>query len=68
MQVISSIGPSVGFDHGSQVSPMYMGPSPFQGELHRIDIQLVQRVDPTAAADEDAAAATADERRASAQQ
>jgi arylsulfatase len=68
MQVISSIGPSVGFDHGSQVSPMYTGPSPFEGELHRVDIQLVQRAAPAAAAAEDADVAAADERRANAQQ
>ena len=47
---------------------MYTGPSPFEGDLHRVDIQLVQRADPAAAAAADAAAATADERRASAQQ
>jgi arylsulfatase len=68
MQVISSIGPSVGFDHGSQVSPAYTGPSPFQGQLHRVDVQLVQRADPAAAAVEDADAAAAEERRANAQQ
>jgi arylsulfatase len=68
MQVISSIGPSVGFDHGSQVSSMYSGPSPFQGVLHQVDVQLVQRADPAAAAAEDADAAAADERRANAQQ
>jgi arylsulfatase len=68
MQVISSIGPSVGFDHGSQVSPAYTGPSPFQGQLHRVDVQLVQRADPAAAAVEDADAASAEERRANAQQ
>jgi arylsulfatase len=68
MQVISSIGPSVGFDHGSQVSPMYSGPSPFEGELHRVDIQLVQRADPAAATAEDLEVAAADERRAGSQQ
>jgi arylsulfatase len=68
MQVISSIGPSIGFDHGSQVSSAYTGPSPFEGQLRRVDIQLVQRADPAAAAAEDADVATADERRASAQQ
>ena len=68
MRVISSIGPSVGFDHGSQVSPSYTGPSPFRGELHRVDIQLVQRPDHFAAAAEDAAAAAADERRNMSQQ
>jgi arylsulfatase len=68
MQVISSIGPSVGVDHGSQVSSLYSGPSPFQGVLHQVDVQLVQRTDPSAAAVEDAEAAAAEERRANAQQ
>ena len=68
MHVISSIGPSVGYDHGSQVSPAYTGPNPFQGHLERVDIQLVQRADPAAATAEDADVAAADERRASAQQ
>ncbi len=68
MQVISSIGPSVGYDHGSQVSPAYTGPNPFQGHLERVDIQLVQRAEPAAATAEDADVAAADERRASAQQ
>ena len=68
MQVMSSIGPSIGFDHGSQVSPMYSGPSPFEGDLHRVDIQLLTRADPAAAAVEDARVAAADERRANAQQ
>ncbi len=68
MLVISSIGPSIGVDHGSQVSPLYVGPNPFQGSLHRIDIQLVRRADPSAAAAEDAEAAAADERRNMSQQ
>lgn len=53
MQVISSIGPSIGYDHGSQVSPMYEGPSPFKGAIERVDVQLVARADPAdQAADE----------------
>ncbi|MGZ6993586.1 MAG: arylsulfatase [Acidimicrobiia bacterium] len=38
MTVISSVGPSVGFDHGSAVSERYRGPFPFSGVLHRVDI------------------------------
>ena len=38
MTVISSVGPSVGFDHGSAVSDRYTGPFPFSGTLHRVDI------------------------------
>ncbi len=38
MTVISSVGPSVGFDHGSAVSTRYRGPFPFSGMLHRVDI------------------------------
>ncbi len=68
MAVISSIGPSIGVDHGSQVSPLYSGPSRFGGDLHRVDIQLLQRVDPSGAADEDAADAAADRRRTLSQQ
>jgi arylsulfatase len=41
MRIISSLGPSVGFDHGSQVSDRYDGPFPFEGVLERVDIQLV---------------------------
>jgi arylsulfatase len=38
MTVISSVGPSVGFDNGSAVSARYVGPFPFSGTLHRVDI------------------------------
>src|SRR5690606_39202638 len=31
MTMISSIGPSVGYDHGSPVSPLYEAPFPFEG-------------------------------------
>jgi arylsulfatase A-like enzyme len=40
MRMISSTGPSVGLDHGSQVSPRYTGTFPFEGRLERVDIQL----------------------------
>ena len=36
---LSSVGPSVGYDHGSPVSPRYPGPFPFSGVLHEIVIQ-----------------------------
>jgi arylsulfatase len=38
MTVISSVGPSVGFDHGSAVSPRYTAPYRFTGSLERIEI------------------------------
>lgn len=41
MRIISSLGPSVGYDHGSPVSDRYTGPFPFEGRLERVDIQLV---------------------------
>jgi arylsulfatase len=41
MFIMSSIGPSIGFDHGSPVSDRYDGPFPFEGDLHRVDVQLV---------------------------
>jgi len=56
MYMMSSIGPSVGFDHGSQVSELYDGPSPFSGTLHRVDIALAAKPS------EDAQAAVTDER------
>jgi arylsulfatase len=39
--ILSSIGPSVGFDHGSAVSDAYDAPFAFEGTLGRLDIQLV---------------------------
>ncbi len=38
MTMISSVGPSVGYDHGSPVSERYAGPFPFEGRLERLDI------------------------------
>jgi arylsulfatase len=38
MTVISSVGPSVGFDHGSAVSDRYSAPFHFSGTLERVDI------------------------------
>jgi len=43
MGMMSSIGPSIGYDHGSAVSPRYDAPYPFTGNLHHIEIQLLER-------------------------
>jgi arylsulfatase len=43
MNIISSIGPSIGYDHGSPVSDRYTDAFPFAGTLHQVDIQLVER-------------------------
>jgi arylsulfatase len=50
MRIISSIGPSVGRDHGSQVSDRYTGDFPFAGTLEQVDIVLVSGSDPGGAA------------------
>jgi arylsulfatase A-like enzyme len=41
IRVLSSVGASVGFDHGSAVSERYDAPFGFQGQLIHLDIQLV---------------------------
>ena len=41
MGMISSVGASIGLDHGSQVSELYHGPFPFRGIFDRLDIALV---------------------------
>ena len=43
MRMISSIGASVGRDHGSAVSARYEAPYEFTGELHEIVIELGSR-------------------------
>jgi arylsulfatase len=40
MGIMSSIGSSVGSDHGSAVSPRYAAPFTFSGALHELVIQL----------------------------
>lgn len=55
MRMISSIGHSVGCDHGSAVSPRYDAPFAFTGDLH----ELVIQVSPERFADTDAATARA---------
>ncbi|MEM7093603.1 MAG: arylsulfatase [Actinomycetota bacterium] len=42
MRMISSIGASVGEDHGQAVSDRYDAPFTFSGTLHRVDIDLAQ--------------------------
>jgi arylsulfatase len=42
MRIMSSVGASVGRDHGSAVSPRYTAPFVFSGELHEVVIQLHQ--------------------------
>jgi arylsulfatase len=39
MRIMSSIGHSIGFDHGSPVSPRYSSPNAFAGTLHQIEIE-----------------------------
>jgi arylsulfatase len=39
MLMMSSVGPSVGYDHGSAVSPRYRSPFAFTGTLHEVVIQ-----------------------------
>ena len=45
MRMMSSVGPSVAYDHGSAVSRRYAAPFPFQGTLHEVEIQLLSRQD-----------------------
>jgi arylsulfatase A-like enzyme len=42
MRMISSVGASIGYDHGSAVSPNYQAPFPFAGTLHEIVIEVAQ--------------------------
>jgi arylsulfatase len=43
MRMISSVGVTVGYDHGSAVSGQYEGPFPFTGVLHDVVIQLAEQ-------------------------
>jgi arylsulfatase len=45
MRIMSSIGHSIGYDYGSQVSPRYHGPNRFAGTLHRLEV-LSDRAEP----------------------
>jgi arylsulfatase len=55
MRIMSSVGASIGHDHGSPVSSRYVGPFPFTGTLH----ELVIQVSPGRHGDVDAAEAAA---------
>jgi arylsulfatase A-like enzyme len=41
MRMMSSVGPSIGYDHGSAVSNRYAAPFSFTGRLHEVVIQLL---------------------------
>ena len=43
MHIISSVGPSVGYDHGSPVSARYRGAFPFEGTLHKVTVDVVRK-------------------------
>ena len=43
MGIVSSVGASIGCDHGSAVSDRYTGPFPFSGTLHEVEIRLAPR-------------------------
>ncbi len=43
MRMISSVGASIGFDHGSPVSQLYKDSFPYSGKLEKLEIQLVAR-------------------------
>jgi arylsulfatase len=40
MRIMSSVGPSIGFDHGSPVSDCYDGEFRFSGTIHRLEVKL----------------------------
>ena len=52
MRMMSSVGPSIAYDHGSAVSERYEAPFPFTGTLHEIVIQLLSPQDLAAQAAE----------------
>jgi arylsulfatase A-like enzyme len=45
MRMMSSVGPSIAYDHGSPVSNRYEAPFAFTGTLHDVVIQLLSRQD-----------------------
>ena len=47
MHIISSVGPSVGYDHGSPVSGRYQGQFPFEGTLHKVTVDVVRKAPST---------------------
>ena len=56
MRMVSSVGSSIGMDHGSAVSTRYSAPFAFTGTLHDVTIELPRRPDKA-----DVAAAAASE-------
>jgi arylsulfatase len=48
MMMISSVGASIGYNHGSAVSARYGAPFAFDGTLHSLEIQLIDADDPAA--------------------
>ena len=59
MRMISSVGVSIAYDHGSAVSTRYRAPFPFAGTLHEVEIQLVAKQDQAAEAETSEAEARA---------
>ena len=55
MRMMSSVGPSVAYDHGSAVSNRYEAPFAFEGTLHEVVIQLISKQELDALAAEAAA-------------
>ncbi len=49
MRMVSSVGSSVGMDHGSAVSERYDAPFAFTGQLHDVTITIPQRRSPSEA-------------------
>ncbi|MHB8497698.1 MAG: arylsulfatase [Acidimicrobiales bacterium] len=45
MTMPSSVGPSIGYDHGSPVSERYDGHFPFTGTFERLDVTVTQAAD-----------------------
>jgi arylsulfatase len=61
MRVMSSVGSSIGYDHGSPVSARYGGPFPFSGTLHEVVVQLIARAGADGLEPDDAGGARARE-------
>ncbi|HYN32144.1 MAG TPA: arylsulfatase, partial [Ilumatobacteraceae bacterium] len=55
MRMMSSVGPSIAYDHGSAVSNRYEAPFAFTGTLHEVVIQLLSPQDLEARSAETAA-------------
>ena len=51
MRMMSSVGPSVGYDHGSPVSMRYEAPYAYTGDLEMVVIEAGQRTSEAAAAE-----------------